>query len=364
MFLALKEMKDAKLRFSLLTGIIFLIALVVFMLSGLASGLSEGHKKAISDWNATGMVLNENANQVVRASSLAASDIKRVDADKVAAVGLFSGAMTKEDAGDKKINVSVFGAKKSSFITPKVTSGTNYSKNYEITISQNLADEQNLKIGDVVELGNLDHELKITGIFASTTFSVEPVVYTNLATFQAMKYGELPTDEDSVEVNAFVFKDSDWDSVLLTQNKKEPLEKMTATTFIENLPGYTAEKLTLNMMIYVLIAIAAGIVGIFIYVLTLQKKALFGVLKAQGVSTKKISYSIIVQSIFLSLVGTVLAFAATFGLSQFFPSAMPFHADLTTWALSGLLLVVVATIGGLFSLPMIRKIDPVVAIGG
>lgn len=363
MFLALKEMKDAKLRFSLLTGIIFLIALVIFMLSGLASGLSEGHKKAISDWNATGMVLNENANQVVRASSLSSADVSRVSADKVAAVGLFSGAMTKEN-DDTKINVSVFGAESDNFITPKITSGKNYANNYDITISQNLADQNKLKVGDKVKLGNLDHALKITGIFASTTFSVEPVAYTNLATFQAMKYGELPKDESAIEVNAFVFKDSDWDHVLITQNKKEPLEKMTLATFIENLPGYTAEKLTLNMMIYVLIAIAAGIVGIFIYVLTLQKKSLFGVLKAQGVSTATISSSIVVQSVFLSLVGTVLAFGVTLLLSQFFPSAMPFHADLVTWLFSGVLLVVVATIGGLFSLPMIRKIDPVVAIGG
>ena len=41
MFLAMKEMKYAKLRYGLIIGIMFLIAYVVFMLSGLASGLAE-----------------------------------------------------------------------------------------------------------------------------------------------------------------------------------------------------------------------------------------------------------------------------------------------------------------------------------
>lgn len=46
MFLAMKEMKYAKLRYGLIIGIMFLIAYVVFMLSGLASGLAEEFKKS------------------------------------------------------------------------------------------------------------------------------------------------------------------------------------------------------------------------------------------------------------------------------------------------------------------------------
>ena len=52
--------------------------------------------------------------------------------------------------------------------------------------------------------------------------------------------------------------------------------------FIEKLPGYSAQNLTLDGMIYFLIVIAAFIIGIFIFVMTLQKTAMFGVLKVQG----------------------------------------------------------------------------------
>lgn len=49
MFLAIKEIRYSKLRYGLIVGIMFLIAYVVFMLSGLANGLSEEFKKAIDD---------------------------------------------------------------------------------------------------------------------------------------------------------------------------------------------------------------------------------------------------------------------------------------------------------------------------
>ncbi len=40
MFLAIKEMRYSKLRYGLIVGIMFLIAYVVFILSGLATGLN------------------------------------------------------------------------------------------------------------------------------------------------------------------------------------------------------------------------------------------------------------------------------------------------------------------------------------
>lgn len=80
MFLAMKEMKYAKLRYGLIISIMFLIAYVVFMLSGLASGLAEEFKKAIDDWGAQEIVLSEDANQVFAASQLTRGDLDQVNA--------------------------------------------------------------------------------------------------------------------------------------------------------------------------------------------------------------------------------------------------------------------------------------------
>lgn len=77
MYLAIKEMLHERLRYSLLTGILALIALVVFVLSGLAMGLSQGNRLAIDDWQASEVYLNKNANKVLAASQLSTSDLKK-----------------------------------------------------------------------------------------------------------------------------------------------------------------------------------------------------------------------------------------------------------------------------------------------
>ena len=51
----------------------------------------------------------------------------------------------------------------------------------------------------------------------------------------------------------------------------------TTADYIATLPGYTAQVLTFGTMIIFLIIIVAFVLGIFIYVLTIQKTPMFGV---------------------------------------------------------------------------------------
>lgn len=130
-----------------------------------------------------------------------------------------------------------------------------------------------------MKVGNLLTKLTITGIIPATTYSMEPVIYTNLATYQALKFGSLPKSEEEVSVNALVFVAKDLSKVLLTQTKQTTLEKMSLTSFIRNLPNYQANKIIFSLVIGLLIFIAAIVSAIFWWLLTLRKKALLSSLK-------------------------------------------------------------------------------------
>ena len=64
-------------------------------------------------------------------------------------------------------------------------------------------------------------------------------------------------------------------------------------------------------MIVFLVLIAAVVIGIFIYVLTMQKTAIFGVMKAQGISNTYIARSVIAQTFFLATVGVLTGLILT-----------------------------------------------------
>ena len=117
-------------------------------------------------------------------------------------------------------------------------------------------------------------------------------------------------------------------------------------------------------MVYFLFVVVAAIVGIFLYVMTLQKTALFGVLKAQGVSTGYLVRSIVGQSLIVSIAGVLIAFVLSYLTSLVLPAAMPFTVNLLQWCLYGMVLIFVSIIGGLFSIRTVTKVDPITAIGG
>ncbi|WP_265456810.1 ABC transporter permease [Enterococcus sp. HY326] len=365
MFLAIKEMKYAKLRYSLIIGIMVLVGYVVFMLSGLADGLASGHTKVVTDWQASEIVLSEDANKVATASQLTAGDIDRVSTDdeNKAAVSIFSGSISENADSDDKTNITVFGADQTSFVVPEVTSGTTYTADDEIVISQNLADQEGYQVGDTVSISN-DESLTIVGIIPSSSYNVAPIIYTSLATEAKIKYGDQDFGgAENIPVNLIVVQNED--NVTVTNADGDTkIEAIDEATFIENIPGYSAESLTLNSMIAFLFVVVAAIVGIFMYVMTLQKTSLFGVMKAQGVATKYIVRSIIAQAFFVGLFGVIIAFALSYGTSFILPAAMPFAVDLIKWVGFGGILIVVAVLGGVFSIRTVTKVDPITAIGG
>lgn len=358
MFLALREMSYSKLRYSLIIGMLFLIAYVVFILSGLASGLNWEFKQAIVDWDASSVILSKDANETFAASQLTIGDFAAVKADEKAAIGLYSGAVS---GGGEKVNVSVFGTEEKAFLLPKVSKGTLFSKDDEIIISQNLA-EKGYQIGDQVKIGRSDTSLTIVGIFPETSYTVTPVIYTPLAAWRSIKYPQQSFSVASEQPITIVAlqgaegkvsgqKDSNWD-------------ELTTAEFVEKIPGYSAQNLTLNAMIYFLFIVATAIVGIFMYVITLQKTAIFGVMKAQGIRTSFIARSIIGQSFIVGVIGVLLAFAAAYGTSFVLPEAMPFSFEIGQWLLYGGILIAATVLGGLFSIRTVTKVDPISAIGG
>ena len=140
------------------------------------------------------------------------------------------------------------------------------------------------------------------------------------------------------------------------------LEETSIDEFINDLPGYSAQNTTFILMIGFLIIISAFVIGIFIYVLTLQKESVFGVMKAQGISNSYLIGSVLYQTGILSFVGIAPGMLLTYVTSIFLPDAVPFMLNWQFIGIIALLMLVFALLGGLFSSRLISKIDPLEAI--
>lgn len=354
-FLAWQEIKKNKLRFTLITGILMLVSYLVFFLSGLATGLANLNREAVDKWNASAIILTEESDKSLYQSFMSTDQLKDIKAKKTAVIGQLNAIASN---GGSKQNISLFGINKEEFLLPNVMEGRSFDKANEVVADDSLKDN-GFKLGDELSLSSSDQLLTIVGFTDQARFNAAPVLYTNLATFHQVKYGEA-ADQNKDQINGIVVQNDSLSN--LTQS--DELISIEIETFIQNLPGYTEQKLTLNFMIYFLFGISSIIVAIFLYVLTVQKISMFGVMKAQGISSYYLSWSVVAQTFILALIGTALGFAFTLASGAFLPAAVPVSFDLTVMVFYGFILMAVATAGAFFSVLTIVRIDPLKAIGG
>lgn len=349
MFLAWNEIRRNKLKFGLIIGVLTMISYLLFLLSGLANGLINMNKEGIDKWQADAIVLNKDANQTVQQSVFNKKDIE--NKYKKQATLKQTGEIVSN--GHQKDNVLVFGVEKSSFLVPSLIEGHKATKDNEVLADETLKNK-GFKIGDTLSLSQSDEKLHIVGFTESAKYNASPVIFTNDATIAKIN-PRLTGDK----INAVVVRDSNWKDKKLNQE----LEAVSINDFIENLPGYKPQNLTLNFMISFLFVISATVIGIFLYVMTLQKTSLFGILKAQGFTNGYLANVVISQTLILALFGTAFGLMLTGVTGAFLPDAVPVKFDVLTLLVFAIVLMIVSVLGSLFSILTIRKIDPLKAIG-
>lgn len=349
MFLAWNEIRRNKLKFGLIIGVLTMISYLLFLLSGLANGLINMNKEGIDKWQADAIVLNKDANQTVQQSVFNKKDIE--NKYKKQATLKPTGEIVSN--GHQKDNVLVFGVEKSSFLVPSLIEGHKATKDNEVLADETLKNK-GFKIGDTLSLSQSDEKLHIVGFTESAKYNASPVIFTNDATIAKIN-PRLTGDK----INAVVVRDTNWKDKKLNQE----LEAVSINDFIENLPGYKPQNLTLNFMISFLFVISATVIGIFLYVMTLQKTSLFGILKAQGFTNGYLANVVISQTLILALFGTAFGLLLTGVTGAFLPDAVPVKFDVLTLLVFAIVLMIVSVLGSLFSILTIRKIDPLKAIG-
>ena len=354
MFLAINEMKHSKLRYALVIGVVFLIAYLVFFLTGLAYGLAQENRTAVDKWQADRILLSDEANGKLNMSMLTMDDYESVKAEDKAALAQFPGIVYQKGKKDQQINVSFFGIEADEFLAPNLVKGRMFKNTGEVVVNDSLAKEDGLQVGDQLKVAGSKQTLKIVGFTDEAMYNVAPVIYMSLADFQEIRFNQaLP--KEAQKINAIVLREK-------PKQVANHLEEIKISDFIDDLPGYRAQNLTFAFMIGFLIVIAAIVIGIFIYILTMQKQAIFGVMKAQGISNFFIARSVFVQTAILAFVGIVLGLVLTYLSSLVLPAAVPFAIFWGLYLAVSVGMWVIAILSAVFSVSTVVKIDPLQAI--
>ncbi|MDY3005733.1 ABC transporter permease [Anaerococcus porci] len=367
MFLALKEMKKEKGRFILIISIVVLISYLVFFLTSLAYGLSSSDRLAVDLWNGNRVILQKGTNKNILSSVLEKEDIDKFKGHDISPINVLSAVAYKNGDTSENTTYSIFimGLDKKSKARPSIVEGRDIEDfTKEIVGSKSLKDEEGFKLGDKIRLSQNDKEYEIVGFTEESKFSVRPVFYTSVesASNQAMNYKKEDADTSPQMPHNSPERIS---GIIVHDDKKienDNYDIVEINEFIKKLPGYTAQNLTFIMMIGFLIVISSIVLGVFIYIITMQKKQTFAILKIQGISSYYISKSVIFQTLILVFLGVLIGLGLTYISNIFLPAKVPFKVNFTNYLIISLLMITTSLLGAIFSVRAVSKVEALEAL--
>jgi putative ABC transport system permease protein len=196
MFLALRELRFARGRFTLMGIVIALISVLVVLLSGLSSGLVNDGVSGLKSMPATAFAFDEGTMTDNAFSRSVVDDDQLeawVDAPGIAeAEPMGVNIINTVTDDDTQVDLTLFGVEPDGFLSPEVSSGEQLGAVDGIIVSETLKDD-GVEIGTVVTLDRVDTELTVIGFTeGQATFGHVDVAYLPIDTWRLIAAGAAP----------------------------------------------------------------------------------------------------------------------------------------------------------------------------
>lgn len=362
MFLALRDLRFARGRFTLMGAVIALITLLVVLLTGLTAGLGAQSVSAITSLNADRIAFSAPADGQSTAYGQSRLDQSQVQQYADAAGGEGTGitaatpigiaqttleTQTTSGQGADRVAVSIFGVAPHGFVTPGGVGGK------DVVVSEALTDD-GVKVGDQVTVGG--SMFTVAALRADSSYNHMPVVWMDLEQWRSMNAA------GGASATVMALKTSaDYNGATLEKSTKTVTE--TRDDSLSAVGSYSAENGSLTMIRVLLLGISAVVVGAFFTVWTIQRTPDIAVLKAVGASTEYVVKDAAAQAFVVLLIGGAVGTLAASGLGLLAAGVVPFVVDASTTVVPLVLLIALGMAGALAALKRISSVDPITALG-
>jgi putative ABC transport system permease protein len=378
-YLSFKEVWRNKGRFFLFSLVIALIAILVLFTAGLGEGLASANKEYLEKLDAQLLAFQSDTGFSTIESRIEYRKINRIrrvegiaDAGPIA----FSNVKLVFENGPETIDVSFIGVEPGKPGAPRAIVGDDLRSKLAkvVVIDQRVADDANVGVGDFITLqvtqGTEDelYDLRVTGITDGQQYFFRPSIFVTIPVWDLYRPKADPSASSSQPaVNVIAIRAEDpamLDEIPAKINAAvDEIETTDIKTAYESAPGYSEQQSTLNTIRGFTFLIGALVIGGFFQIQTLQKIPQIGMLKAIGTPNPVVATASILQIIFVTVFGVILGGVVTFGLTLGMPAGVPIIFTGTSILIATVSLLLIGPIGGMVSIRMALKVEPLSALG-
>lgn len=352
MFVAWRDLKVAKGRFTLIGVVVTLITVLVTFLSGLTGGLVEQNISALTSLDADRIVFSVPQGEPSTYADSAVTKnqattwARQTGVTRVDPLGI---STTKITAAGRQQTVTLFGGGPG-------TDHANVPAPGHVALSSETAEALDVKIGGRVRIGN--QELVVDSTTGQSWYSHMPVVNLDLSDWQhiATRSGEPSPFATVLAVSA---QDADYAAA----DNAADTSSHSVLTSLTALGSFKSEIGSLLLMVAMLFGISALVVGAFFTVWSIQRQPDVAVLKALGATNRMLTFDALGQAAMLLLIGVTAGIGVTALLGTLAGTALPFIISPITTLLPGLIMTALGLAGAGVATRSITHIDPLTALG-
>lgn len=359
MKLAWKEIKHNRSKYLMIEGILILMIFMVLFLSGLANGLSRAVSASIENMDAAGFIMSEESDQLLTMSAVTPDEFTTLNNELTTELAPFNIQrmnVTKSDSTEK-LDITYIAIDPDSFLNPQVISGSKLGDTANGIVLDSSFEEEGIQAGDVIKDYTTGVTMTVTGFTKDQMYGHTAAGFISTDTYVAIRTA---INENYQPVYHAVAAKDAVDVAALAAH----LSYETKKDVVSTIPGYSAEQMTINMILWVLVVISSAILGVFFYIITIQKEKQFGVMKAIGFGMGKITAMILSQVLLLACIGTLTGNALTYLMAMALPAAMPFYLKSADTMLVSVVFIVIAVACSMLSTRKVSAVDPIICIGG
>ncbi|GAB4490483.1 MAG: ABC transporter permease [Anaerolineales bacterium] len=379
-YLAFKEIWRNKGRFFLVSLVIALITLLVLFIAALGEGLGTNNREYISKLDGQLVVFLEKSDYIISASRLRQATLRTVrrveGVDDAGPVSTSNTAILLSPGSENKVlKVSLLGVESGRPGFPQLTAGRTFlsATAREVIVDQRVLDRTDIQIGDTITIRSTQgvedefFDLKVIGTTTGQAFFFQPAIFVSPSVWEKVRPksdAEIGNTVPAINIIVVRVKDpAQIESVksnLLSTVKN--IEVADIPTTINNIPGYSAQRGTVQTQGGFTLLIGILVIGGFFQIQILQKVAQIGVLKAIGASNPVVGMSAVIQISLVTAFGVAIGGGLTYLFSLGFPPTVPLFFNGTASALALAALLLIGPLGGLVSVIYAVRIEPLKAL--
>lgn len=365
MNLGFAELRRTTGRFAAISGAVGFIVFLALILSALGDGLYLGQTGIFRTSQAELFVYTDEADTQLQRSVVDPAAVDQIAAlDGVTAAGALGASnLAATGPGGADLRLTLIGADGAARPAELVDGDWPAAGSLQAVADEQM-ERQGIGIGSVVSVTG-GPDLTVVGVSRDSGFGFA-TLWTSIETWDAVRSEvrpELASLAGTVQAIA-VDVDGDVAAVGDAVAGIDPLAAATVDEAIAALPAAEQQKDTLGAIVNTTFLVAAIVIGLFFALVTLEKRNQFAVLKAIGMSSRKLLGGVFLQAVVASVVGFVGGLALSRIVGAVIPADVPALFLNDTAASVFVTTIATGALGALLSFRRIVKIDPATAIGG